>query len=98
MDNFQNRIKQAMNLLEKNQKDIVKGANISKGALSNYIHGRYEPKQENVYKIANYLNVNEAWLMGYDDVPMMKITTPNENELSLISNYRRLNDKEKKHY
>lgn len=63
------RIKEAMNLRGLKQTDIVKKVGINKGALSSYIRGNYEPKQSNIYKIANILNVSPAWLMGYD-VPM----------------------------
>ena len=64
-----NRIKYAMKLRNKSQADIVKNTGISKGAISSYLSGRYLPKQTNVYKISAFLNVNPAWLMGYD-VPM----------------------------
>ncbi|WP_243124926.1 hypothetical protein [Clostridium cuniculi] len=43
--------------------------------------GKYTPKQNNIYLIAEALNVNEAWLMGYD-VPMERtnnITNSNLN-------------------
>ncbi len=51
------------------QADLVKKTGINKGALSSYISGRYIPKQTNIYKMANALNVSPAWLMGMD-VPM----------------------------
>lgn len=51
------------------QADLVEKTKIGKSSISTYISGAYEPKQKNIYKIAKALNVNEAWLMGYD-VPM----------------------------
>lgn len=51
------------------QVDLVKVTGIGKSSISTYISGEYEPKQKNIYKIAKALDVNEAWLMGYD-VPM----------------------------
>jgi hypothetical protein len=35
------------------------------------LSGKYLAKQDNIYKLASVLNVNEAWLMGYD-VPMQR--------------------------
>lgn len=60
------RIRQGMELREMNQARLSELAQINKGALSSYLAGRYEPKQTTIYKIAKALNVNEAWLMGYD--------------------------------
>lgn len=50
----------------KRQTDIVQETGIDKGALSRYIKGQYEPKQDIVYKLAKALNVSEMWLWGYD--------------------------------
>lgn len=63
------RIKKGMAARGLRQTDIIEKTGINKGALSSYIAGRYEPKQNNIYLIAKALNVNEAWLMGAD-VPM----------------------------
>lgn len=50
----------------KRQADLVRETGIDKGALSHYLKGRYEPKQDVVYKLAVALNVSEMWLWGYD--------------------------------
>lgn len=69
MNTIAERIKQGLEIREMKQSDLVERTRISKGALSSYISGRYVPKQNNIYLIAEALNVNEAWLMGAD-VPM----------------------------
>lgn len=69
MNSTADRIRKAMELSNMRQSDLAEKTKISKGALSSYISGRYIPKQNNIYLIAKALNVNEAWLMGYD-VPM----------------------------
>ena len=68
-DTIADRIKKGMAIRGLRQTDIIEKTGINKGALSSYISGRYEPKQNNIYLIAKALNVNEAWLMGAD-VPM----------------------------
>jgi SOS-response transcriptional repressors (RecA-mediated autopeptidases) len=69
MDTIANRIRQGMEIRNMKQVDIIERTGINKGALSSYISGKYAPKQNNIYKIAQALDVNEAWLMGHD-VPM----------------------------
>lgn len=51
------------------QVDIVEKTGLGKSAVSQYYSGKYEPKQKGIYLIAKALDVNEAWLMGFD-VPM----------------------------
>lgn len=65
------RLKKALDLRNLKQVDIVEKTGISKSLLSMYINGKAEPRQNNIHKLAKLLNVNEAWLMGYD-VPMEK--------------------------
>ena len=64
-----NRLNQAMRLRGLTQTDIINKTGITKGALSSYLSGRYEPKHTNIYKLAKALNVSPVWLMGYN-VPM----------------------------
>lgn len=66
IDTTANRLKLAMEMAGKRQTDLVKETGIDKGAISNYLKGRYEPKQDVVYKLAKALSVTEMWLWGYD--------------------------------
>ena len=45
------------------------GVKLNKNDLSQYVNGKTEPGQEKLTILGLALNVNEAWLMGYD-VPM----------------------------
>ena len=69
METIANRLKQALTARDMKQADIVSLTGIGKSSISTYLSGEYEPKQKNLYRLAKALNVNEAWLMGYD-VPM----------------------------
>jgi repressor LexA len=70
MSNFAKRLNYAMRVRGiTTQTELVEATGISKGAISSYLEGRYEPKQQNLYLIAKALRVNPAWLMG-KDVPM----------------------------
>lgn len=63
------RIKYALRIKGLKQSDLCRLTKIPKSALSQYISGAYEPKQDRIYLISKALNVSEAWLMGLD-VPM----------------------------
>ena len=69
------RLKEAMVLRNKKQKDLVDITKTDKGSISHYLSGRYEPKKEAVNKLASALNVSEMWLWGYD-VPMERSARP----------------------
>ena len=78
------RIKKALYIKGMKQSDLCRLTNIPKSALSQYISGAFEPKQDRIYLMAQALNVSEAWLMGLD-VPMerqVKKVPPSESNLS----------------
>lgn len=66
MEDFKNRLRTAMNIRNVKQSDLANRTSIDKGAISAYLSGKYKPKQDNLYLIANALNINVSWLMGYD--------------------------------
>ena len=100
---IKDRIREAMELRELTQSELSEKAKIDKGQLSSYLSGKYKPRQRNIEALAKTLNVDEAWLMGFDS-PMepQLANVSNENrfnsddERTLILSYRKLNDKNKK--
>lgn len=68
---FAARLKEAMQIRGIKQSDIVSDLNLPKSAISQYLSGKFEAKQDRVYVLAKYLDVSEAWLMGLD-VPMKR--------------------------
>lgn len=79
MSTLADRLKEGMSLRGLRQADIVEKTGINKGALSSYISGRYQPKQNNIFLLAKALDVNEDWLMGAD-VPMERATMADIDE------------------
>lgn len=73
MATIASRLREAMAIREMKQADLVSATGIGKSSISTYLSGDYEPKQKNIYKLAEVLDVSEAWLMG-EDVPMERIT------------------------
>ena len=61
---FQDRLKTALGNMTAT--DLAKKIGLSKQAISTYMTGVRSPKQPVIAALASALNVNEAWLLGYD--------------------------------
>lgn len=66
---FASRLSQALEARGMKAAALSKKTKVAEGTISCYINGRYEAKQNRVQVFAEALDVNPAWLMGYD-VPM----------------------------
>ena len=80
------RIAKALSIKGINQAELCRRANIPKSSLSLYLSGAYEPKQDRLYDMAQALNVDPVWLMGFD-VPM-EIKTPSTDKQELTEGER----------
>lgn len=65
-EEFSVRLKKAMDLRKIKASELSKRTNISPPMISDYLKGKYKAKHNNIYKLAKVLDINEAWLMGYD--------------------------------
>ena len=54
--------------------------------MSEYLTGKYEPKQDKIALIARALNVSPAWLMGFDDTLSAKEEREIESDLEDMMN------------
>ena len=97
--NTSERLREAMRVSNMKQADLARATGLSKGGISNYVTGRYEPKSDIISKLAKALNCSEMWLWGYD-VPMVRQKTPSpdiiiepeitEGEQLLLDLFRRV--------
>lgn len=71
VDTFQSRLKKAMDLNNMKQVDLVNKTGLDKTLINKYLAGLMKAKQDKLTILADTLNVNEVWLMGYD-IPMEK--------------------------
>ena len=67
MEQFVERLAYAMARKQINQADLARLSGISKGSISNYLSGRWAPKGNNIYKLAQVLDVSPLWLDGHTD-------------------------------
>ena len=77
------RLARALAIRGMKQYELCEKTNIPKSAISQYLSGLFEPKQDRLHIIAQALDVDPVWLMGFD-VPMEKVkeNSPTEPELS----------------
>ncbi|HBJ9579257.1 TPA: helix-turn-helix domain-containing protein [Staphylococcus pseudintermedius] len=84
MNSFEDRLKQIMSERKISQSELSRRTGIGRNSISDYLNGKYEAKQDKVFELAKALNVNEAWLMGFD------ISKNREIENSITSIYDKL--------
>lgn len=74
------------------------GVKLTKSALSQFISGRNEPKQDKIFILAQALGVDMGWLMGYD-VPMnppdKQLPANDEKQNEIIRRSGQLTDQQK---
>lgn len=76
MAEFFEQLQKAMKVRGVTQNELCRRTGIPKSAMSQYVSGKFKPKQTRTYLIAQALNVNESWLMGFDSEPMDKAEHP----------------------
>ncbi len=82
MDNIiGKRIKEAVMYRGVTQSWLALKAEIDTGSITNYIKGRYKPKQDALFAMAKALRVSPQWLAGFD-VPRDGLTAPSEPQLN----------------
>lgn len=64
MEPFASRLQRLMEEKGIKQTELCAQTGIGKSAISEYISGKYEPKQKNIFKIATVLGVEPSYLMG----------------------------------
>ena len=60
------RLKVALEYRHMTAAELSRKSKISTAALSRYMKGDYQPKQDKIYEMARVLRVSPSWLMGFD--------------------------------
>lgn len=66
IDEFKNRFNKIISIRDMKPVELAEKTGLSKSTISHYMSGYTKPKSDRLYMLAKTLNVNEAWLMGYD--------------------------------
>jgi transcriptional regulator with XRE-family HTH domain len=78
IDTFQKRLEKALIIRNMKPVELHEKTGISESLLSKYLSNNAVARQKKLTLIADALDVNEVWLMGYD-VPMEKETSTNND-------------------
>ena len=69
MDNIRiNRLKESMFKRGLTARELACKSNISEASISRYLSGKLVPKQGTIQALAEALDVDPVWLLGYDPV------------------------------
>lgn len=63
---FKDRLNQALEMRNMKAVELAEKTGLHKSQISQYMNGIYEAKQKALHELAKALDVNEAWLMGFD--------------------------------
>ena len=87
---FKDRLQEAMRLKGIRATDIADYTSIPKGAISYYLSGKSQPKSDRLHILAKYLNVSEAWLLGFDvSIERTEMQQKNDSLVQLIEKLRK---------
>ena len=92
---FAERIKEYMSRYDVKAVDLAKRFHLSRSTISQYVSGAVVPKRDRLVLIADALNIDPLWLMGYD-VPIERQNVVRsdltQEEGQVISAYRNASD------
>lgn len=89
------RLKELIDILGISQTEFCNRCGLNKSALSNYLNGDREPRQDKLSLIADAFRISPSWLMGYDVPLEFKTPLPDgltQDEAHVISAYRNASD------
>lgn len=81
-EKFSTRLSRALTLKNIKPVELAEKTGLPKSGISQYLKDICIPKEKNIVKIANVLNVNKDWLMGYD-VPMDRNVIDINSDISI---------------
>ena len=89
---MKDRLRYALDLREKKAADLARDLKIPKSAISQYLSGyRTIKDSKRLFIIAEYLDVSEAWLMGFD-IPMERTYQKKNDALTDIIQHLRFDE------
>lgn len=105
IDSFAKRLRKAMELKGWTQSKLCEVTKLDKSLISNYLSGKYKPKQDKIVILSKALDVSEPWLMGFDismniksdNIEKITPTEFSQEVKTLLLRTGKLSDSEKAH-
>ncbi len=66
--------------------ELADKSGVSKSSISQYVNGSHAPSNISSGKMANILNVDPLWLMGFD-VPMTKNSSDDSQPITIAAHF-----------
>lgn len=66
MKEIKDRLAEALQIRNMTAAELSRKSGVDKGSISNYLKGKFVPKQNAIGAMAKALNVSPAWLLGFD--------------------------------
>ena len=73
------RLREALDKRDMKAVELSKKTGVPEGAISYYLAGKSNPKGDRLYTLCSALDVNEAWMLGYN-VPMERTAEQKKND------------------
>lgn len=70
MEEFRYRLREIMSERHVKSRELARACEINPAQIARYLKGEYKPRQDKVDRIAEYLSVSPAWLMGFEVSPV----------------------------
>jgi len=83
MTNFSERLELILKIRKLKAYELSLKTKLSQPLISQYLSGKFEPKNDKAYIIAEALDVDISWLMGFSDE--LKPFEKEKGQLSLVS-------------
>lgn len=88
-NDFMMRLRQVLADKKMTASELSRRSGVGKSDISNYLNGRYLPKQDKVYMLAKALGVNPGWLMTgieqVSDSSRVPVIVPNSEQFVKIA-------------
>jgi transcriptional regulator with XRE-family HTH domain len=84
------RLREALEKRNMKAVELSKKTDVPEGAISYYLAGKSQPKGDRLHILCVALDVNEAWMLGYE-VPMERTPEQKKNDdlVKIIAQMRR---------
>ena len=95
-EKFRERLIKIMNEKDIKQPELSLMTGITQSSISDYINGKYSPKQDKIDLLAKALGVSPTYLLGYEEDFKESSKIENEDYAWIARNAKKLSDEKKK--
>ena len=95
-EKFRDRLIKIMNEKDIKQPELSLMTGITQSSISDYINGKYSPKQDKIDLLAKALGVSPTYLLGYEEDFQESSKIENEDYAWIARNAKKLSDEKKK--